>query len=76
MMVILLQYINVLKQVVHLQFTQCCMSIIPRQSPEKINTHTNLCIHTHMHIFLFSPLYTPKDSSIHRMPWTYLFHGV
>ena len=40
------------------------------------HTYKSMHTHTHMHIFLFSPLYTPKDSSIHRMPWTYLFHGV
>ena len=113
-MAIILQHINVLKQAVHLKFTQLHVNYTPiklgkskhtyKCIPIKLgkNKHTYKCIpiklgknkhtykfipiklgknkhtykfmHTHTRIFLFSLLFTPKDSSVHSTPWTSFFH--
>ena len=99
-MAIILQHINVLKQAVHLKFTQLHVNYTPiklgkskhtykcipiklgknkhtyKFIPIKLgkNKHTYKFMHTHTRIFLFSLLFTPKDSSVHSTPWTSFFH--
>ena len=85
-MAIILQHINVLKQAVHLKFTQLHVNYTPiklgkskhtyKCIPIKLgkNKHTYKFMHTHTRIFLFSLLFTPKDSSVHSTPWTSFFH--
>lgn len=48
-----------------------CISI---KLGKKTQIYLCIYIYTHTHIFLFSPFYTPRDSSIHRMHCTCFFH--
>lgn len=52
MMAIILQHINVLKQAVHLKFTQLHVNYTPIKLGK--NKHTYKFMHTHTRTFLFS----------------------